>query len=194
MLKATAPGSIGREVPRRLSHLARSGNGRYPSSVVVTGEDNKTIIVATTPATDSPIKTPPTTAAAVSNSYKCSVCDKVFPSYQAPDGYKASHRVKSSSVVASDESNHIVVVSTAATSHNSSLNPSERLHECTICHKSFPMGQAPSEHKRRHYDGVIGDGVAKSRTTSSTGGAASDQMTVVVSQNIDLSLQPSPKL
>ncbi|KAL8554711.1 hypothetical protein ACS0TY_002773 [Phlomoides rotata] len=169
--------------------LARSGDGRYPSSA---GDDDKTVAVAATPATDSPVKTPPT--AAVSNSYTCSVCDKVFPSYQALGGHKASHRVKPPSAVASDESNHSAVISTAATSHGSALNPSGRLHECTICHKSFPTGQALGGHKRRHYDGVIGGGAAKSRTTSSTGGAASDQMIVAVTRNIDLNLPPSPEL
>lgn len=107
-----------------------------------------------------------------SANYKCSVCDKAFPSYQALGGHKASHRGKAA---ASDESNH----SAAA----AALNPSGRVHECSICHKRFGTGQALGGHKRRHYEGVIGGSAAKSRTTSSA-----------VARDFDLNMPPSPEL
>ncbi|KAG6421913.1 hypothetical protein SASPL_118473 [Salvia splendens] len=111
-----------------------------------------------------------------SANYKCSVCDKAFPSYQALGGHKASHRGKE----ASDESNHSSTAAAAA------LNPSGRIHECSICHKRFGTGQALGGHKRRHYEGVIGGSAAKSRSTSSAAAA--------VARDFDLNMPPSPEL
>lgn len=76
-------------------------------------------------------------------SYKCSVCDKAFTSYQALGGHKASHRKPSSE---------------GPTDSNPSTSNSEtprggRTHECSICHKTFPTGQALGGHKRCHYEG-----------------------------------------
>ncbi|XP_057788143.1 zinc finger protein ZAT6 [Salvia miltiorrhiza] len=169
--------------------LARSDGARSPAAAGTVSP----------PAADSPITcvtkdietshaTPPTTAAVTapadaSNSYRCGVCDKVFPSYQALGGHKASHRAKppAATAVASDESNQ----SAAAANHVSALNPSGRLHECSICHKSFATGQALGGHKRRHYEGVIGGSAVKSRTTSSNGG---------IVRNFDLNMTPPPEL
>ncbi|WMV15479.1 hypothetical protein MTR67_008864 [Solanum verrucosum] len=36
---------------------------------------------------------------------------------------------------------------------SSNGNGSGRTHECLICHKCFPTGQALGGHKRCHYDG-----------------------------------------
>ncbi|ESW32897.1 hypothetical protein PHAVU_001G026700 [Phaseolus vulgaris] len=76
--------------------------------------------------------------------YKCSVCHKTFPSYQALGGHKASHRKLA---LADDHP-----TSSAATS-TSIATASGRAHECSICHKSFPTGQALGGHKRCHYEG-----------------------------------------
>ncbi|KAG6406652.1 hypothetical protein SASPL_134258 [Salvia splendens] len=88
-------------------------------------------------------------------SYKCSVCGRPFPSYQALGGHKASHRAKAPA--AAEEIN-----SSAA----AALSPSGRRHECSVCHKIFPSGQALGGHKRRHYEGVIGGSAARSRVTT----------------------------
>ncbi|XP_027941870.1 zinc finger protein ZAT10-like [Vigna unguiculata] len=79
--------------------------------------------------------------------YKCSVCDKTFPSYQALGGHKASHRKLA---VADDQptSSGITATSTVSTTASGC-----RAHECSICHKSFPTGQALGGHKRCHYEG-----------------------------------------
>lgn len=182
--------------------LARSGGAPNPSLASVTsaaaigsikedmsiaGNDNPP---AASPPADigeiSEISPATPLIAAASNSYKCSVCDKAFPSYQALGGHKASHRVKppTATAAASDESNHSAA---AAANHIPALNPSGRLHKCSICHKSFLTGQALGGHKRRHYEGVIGGSAAKSRTTSSNGGAA-------VARGFDLNMPPSPEL
>lgn len=95
----------------------------------------------------------------VTQTYKCSVCDKAFSSYQALGGHKASHR-KLSAATTDDPSS--TTTSTAAAS------TSGRTHECSICHKSFPSGQALGGHKRCHYEGGGNSGV-----TSTSEGAGS---------------------
>ncbi|KAG6652591.1 hypothetical protein CIPAW_05G016600 [Carya illinoinensis] len=81
-------------------------------------------------------------------SYKCTVCNKAFPSYQALGGHKASHR-KSSFEAANVDTNN----NHPSTSSSSAAGTSGKTHECSICHKTFPTGQALGGHKRCHYDG-----------------------------------------
>lgn len=82
-------------------------------------------------------------------------------------------------------------------------------HECSICGKIFPSGQALGGHKRKHYGGVISRnyGGRKSRVSSSDGGTMSTDFTSVsdgnggvdmapIERNLDLKLPlpPSPCL
>ncbi|KAK2974487.1 hypothetical protein RJ640_018652 [Escallonia rubra] len=129
-------------------------------------------------------------------SYKCTVCDKAFMSYQALGGHKASHR-KSAAVAAEDKPS-TSAASASATTSTSTLNPSGRTHECSVCHKSFPTGQALGGHKRRHYEGTIGGGghhgqanVSGSAVTSSEGGGSSLSHS---HRDFDLNLPASPGL
>ncbi|CAL9242249.1 unnamed protein product, partial [Arabidopsis halleri] len=80
--------------------------------------------------------------------YKCSVCYKTFPSYQALGGHKASHRGLYGS-----GGNDKLTMSAAVKSH-----------DCSVCGKSFATGQALGGHKRCHYDG----GVSNSEGVGST--------------------------
>lgn len=94
-------------------------------------------------------------------SYKCSVCDKAFHSYQALGGHKASHRKPADSAAA--------VEKPAASSPDGS---SGKAHECSICHKCFPTGQALGGHKRCHYEGSLTgnkDKIADKNRSNSSG-------------------------
>ncbi|XP_051131903.1 zinc finger protein AZF2-like [Andrographis paniculata] len=156
--------------------LARGGNYRPPSSAAAKKDDEESSLTPPAPLSHNP--------------HRCTVCDKAFPTYQALGGHKASHRVKPPT--ADQDNSHAAAAAPPlpSLSYVSALNPSGRLHECSICHKSFSTGQALGGHKRKHYDGVIG--AVKSRTTSST---VSDQKSVAPARlTIDLNRSPSPEL
>ncbi|XP_047342679.1 zinc finger protein ZAT10-like [Impatiens glandulifera] len=106
--------------------------------------------------------TPPPPRSLIAASYKCSVCDKTFPSYQALGGHKASHRKQISSPSANHDDQNQSLSTTTTTNSDPSLII-RRIHECSICHKCFPTGQALGGHKRCHYEGSV----------RSSGGAAS---------------------
>ncbi|GAB4853439.1 ZINC FINGER protein [Ancistrocladus abbreviatus] len=131
-------------------------------------------------------------------SYKCTVCNKAFPTYQALGGHKASHRNKPST---SNDDQSAAVTTTATTG----LNSSGKAHVCSICQKSFPSGQALGGHKRCHYEGSAATAttmsvkVTATRTTSSDGGPAASSITHSQGQprDFDLNLpafpEPSPE-
>ncbi|KAK6143643.1 hypothetical protein DH2020_023991 [Rehmannia glutinosa] len=144
-------------------------------------------------------------------SYKCCVCDKTFPSYQALGGHKTSHRHKPPSAAVPENGNSSE--STSAATTVASNCPKARLHKCSICGKSFPTGQALGGHKRKHYEGVIGrnggaksgvnyseDGSGASGVTYADGGATShsygggEDVLTPVCRNFDLNLPPPAEL
>ncbi|KAJ7013384.1 zinc finger protein ZAT10-like [Populus alba x Populus x berolinensis] len=96
-------------------------------------------------------------------SYKCTVCNKAFSSYQALGGHKASHRKSSSAENPS----------ASTTTNTTTTTTNGRTHECSICHKTFLTGQALGGHKRCHYEdggAVGGGGVSQSKSQRSGGG------------------------
>ncbi|KAG6438099.1 hypothetical protein SASPL_103035 [Salvia splendens] len=127
---------------------------------------------------------PPPPAALV---YKCSVCSKAFGSYQALGGHKASHRNKLSSGADGDE--HSTTSASAVTSTSGSGGG--RVHECSICHKCFPSGQALGGHKRCHYEGGAPSAAAAagSSVVSSSEGVGS----TVSHRDFDLNLPAFPE-
>ncbi|KAJ8769066.1 hypothetical protein K2173_024062 [Erythroxylum novogranatense] len=124
-------------------------------------------------------------------SYKCVVCDKAFPSYQALGGHKASHRKSPPET--------LTAAANPPTS-SSATTAGGRIHECSICHKTFPTGQALGGHKRCHYEGVINGGhhnnssSAATAATSSEGGQVQSQSRSGVGFDFDLNLPAMPEI
>ncbi|XP_010413542.1 PREDICTED: zinc finger protein ZAT9-like [Camelina sativa] len=89
-----------------------------------------------------------TTTTTTKGRYKCETCGKVFKSYQALGGHRASHkknRVSNKTEQQRSETEHdnVVVVVAAAAAE-------KRIHECPICFRVFASGQALGGHKRSH--------------------------------------------
>nr|GLL48940.1 zinc finger protein ZAT10 [Ipomoea trifida] len=116
--------------------------------------------------------------------YKCSVCDKAFGSYQALGGHKASHRK-----LAGAGDDH--PTTSTATNGSAGAASTGRTHECSICHKCFPTGQALGGHKRCHYEGTIGNGGAGAGAGTSSEGTGSSSNSL---RNFDLNLPALPEL
>lgn len=148
--------------------LARGGSG---DSTATSGPSDRHSSPQSTPPSAVSESAPVTTTDPVNTaklSYKCSVCDKAFSSYQALGGHKASHR----KLLGEEHSTSSAVTTTSG---NTTANPSNgggRAHECSICHKSFPTGQALGGHKRCHYDG--GAGAAAATNGGNSGITASE--------------------
>ncbi|KAL5205673.1 hypothetical protein ABZP36_033882 [Zizania latifolia] len=129
--------------------------------------------------------------------HRCSVCGKAFASYQALGGHKASHRKPQSPPAApavkeeEEEMKPAAAAASTAALAPSSSGPGEaagagRVHECNVCGKTFPTGQALGGHKRCHYDGNIGSAAA-SKTAKSEAAAAA------ASRGFDLNLPALPE-
>lgn len=92
------------------------------------------------------------------NNYKCTVCNKAFPSYQALGGHKASHRKLGGADEHPTTTTTTAAVSaptttTATVATNSPpMNQGGKTHTCSICFKTFSSGQALGGHKRCHYE------------------------------------------
>ncbi|AQK98784.1 Zinc finger protein AZF1 [Zea mays] len=74
------------------------------------------------------------TSANMADDYKCSLCDKVFASYQALGGHKTSHRKPAAAP--SDE----------ASSSGTAYEKEEKLHQCSLCPRTFSWWQALGSH------------------------------------------------
>ncbi|XP_022740841.1 zinc finger protein ZAT10-like [Durio zibethinus] len=134
-------------------------------------------------------RTSPSAAAKNSlNHYKCTVCNKAFPSYQALGGHKASHR----KLVGAEE--HPTTTTTAAVSaaavttatvatNSPPINPGGKTHLCSICYKTFASGQALGGHKRCHYE-------AGSNNNSGSDGVKSSSQS---QRDFDLNLPAVPE-
>ncbi|XP_030537987.2 zinc finger protein ZAT10-like [Rhodamnia argentea] len=130
-----------------------------------------------------------TPAPANNLSYKCTVCGKGFPSYQALGGHKASHRKSAAASAGGDEPSTSTTNSGAAATNSSGGG---RSHECSICHKSFPTGQALGGHKRCHYEGGA-SASANSGITTSEGVGSVPSLGYNSHRNFDLNVPALPE-
>lgn len=74
--------------------------------------------------------------------YKCETCDKVFRSYQALGGHRASHKKIKMSIKVDHE-----------TEFEGVKMVEKKIHECPVCLRVFSSGQALGGHKRTHVTG-----------------------------------------
>ncbi|KAE9603187.1 hypothetical protein Lal_00018747 [Lupinus albus] len=99
---------------------------------------------------DEEIKSSKTILTRVRGKYKCETCNKVFRSYQALGGHRASHKKIKTILEEQPKSEH-------------HLNGAKKIHECPICFRVFASGQALGGHKRTH---VIGSGTTVTTTAT----------------------------
>ncbi|PPD83639.1 hypothetical protein GOBAR_DD19429 [Gossypium barbadense] len=94
--------------------------------------------------------------------FECTTCKKIFHSYQALGGHRASHK-RTKGCSASDNSETSTETETSPEPNPTSATDTANLvsdsygvvkknkgHECPICLKVFPSGQALGGHKRSH--------------------------------------------
>ncbi|CAL9092986.1 unnamed protein product [Musa textilis] len=75
--------------------------------------------------------------------YQCSACKKVFRSYQALGGHRASHKRTNGCRPVTEPR-----INSEADSVNA--NADAKVHECPLCFRVFSSGQALGSHKRSH--------------------------------------------
>ncbi|KAK9143031.1 hypothetical protein Syun_012431 [Stephania yunnanensis] len=88
--------------------------------------------------------------------YQCGTCKKVFRSYQALGGHRASHKK-----IRCTSSSSVVAEAHRDTRQVENQNPGiadmggedRRAHECRVCFRVFGSGQALGGHKRSHLSG-----------------------------------------
>lgn len=104
--------------------------------------------------------------------YKCRTCNMIFSSHQALGGHRNRHKIVTSSSGGSrsgmvNESNNGVLLSENNNEqwyyyyNGQNQKSNNKEHECAVCFKVFPTGQALGGHKRAHYAGFT-----ESRTTT----------------------------
>ncbi|MQI27698.1 C2H2-type zinc finger protein, partial [Escherichia coli] len=101
-------------------------------------------------------------------------------------GHKASHR----KLAGGGSEDHSTSSAVTTGSANAASNGGGRSHECSICHKSFPTGQALGGHKRCHYDG----GAGSSAVTASEGVGSTHTVSHSHNRDFDLNLPAFPDL
>ncbi|XP_075485682.1 zinc finger protein ZAT10-like [Primulina tabacum] len=163
--------------------LARGGGGPSNASTS-TSPTTSQIVKHLQPLTRPPPLQP------VKLVYKCSVCDKAFGSYQALGGHKASHR----KLGGGDEQSTTSATTATATTTTNSAAGSGKTHECSICHKRFPTGQALGGHKRCHYEGGAATNHATARAGSSGVTSSEGVGSTITHRDFDLNLPASPEL
>lgn len=90
--------------------------------------------------------------------YRCEACNKVFRSYQALGGHRASHkRIKVLISNSTEEQGRAAEFSSGIEG---------KIHECPVCYRIFSSGQALGGHKRTHVMGTPASHVSISHSTA----------------------------
>ncbi|CAK9319226.1 unnamed protein product [Citrullus colocynthis] len=82
--------------------------------------------------------------------YKCETCNKVFRSYQALGGHRASHKKIKVSVSYNNPHSQLGRQHENAAATTSGSMAERKIHECPVCFRVFSSGQALGGHKRSH--------------------------------------------
>ncbi|XP_062001336.1 zinc finger protein ZAT4-like [Rosa rugosa] len=89
--------------------------------------------------------------------YKCETCKKVFKSYQALGGHRASHKkIKAAAAAAANPNPNRIVYEPEPDpkiNHNAGSSSFAKTHQCPVCFRVFSSGQALGGHKRSHVTG-----------------------------------------
>ncbi|KAL3516912.1 hypothetical protein ACH5RR_023814 [Cinchona calisaya] len=81
--------------------------------------------------------------------YRCETCNKVFRSYQALGGHRASHKRIKALICNSKDDQETGNISAAVVVEEKKIE-----HECPVCNRVFSSGQALGGHKRTHVMGA----------------------------------------
>ncbi|KAG8496691.1 hypothetical protein CXB51_007932 [Gossypium anomalum] len=132
------------------------------SAVMESERKNKNLVVQTYDQTSDVVESEFCKDPHKRSKFECTTCKKIFHSYQALGGHRASHkRTKGCSASDNGETSTETETSpepnpTSATdtanfvSDSNGVVKKNKGHECPICLKVFPSGQALGGHKRSH--------------------------------------------
>ncbi|KAK9748368.1 hypothetical protein RND81_02G052800 [Saponaria officinalis] len=162
------PNSLDHWVKKKRSKRSRNESSSSVTEAGPTEEEYLAFcLLMLAQGTTQQTKPPVSETTPIKLNYKCSVCGKGFGSYQALGGHKASHRRPAG------EDEKTSTTTAAATTVTAASSGGGKTHECSICHKCFPTGQALGGHKRCHYEGSIGGGATKSASVATSEGVGS---------------------
>ncbi|KAF0922003.1 hypothetical protein E2562_020684 [Oryza meyeriana var. granulata] len=116
-------------------------------------------------------------APAQEEQHRCSVCGKAFSSYQALGGHKTSHRPKTptmATVIVDEPAATTASLAPSSSNSGSGGGCGNKVHECSVCKKTFPTGQALGGHKRCHYEGPIGSSSSSAANAATVAGRGFD--------------------
>ncbi|KAF9587332.1 hypothetical protein IFM89_001322 [Coptis chinensis] len=108
--------------------------------------------------------------------YKCTTCNKCFPSHQALGGHRSSHNKFNATAVEEVEEQEQCELANGDFMEMGDDTESKQSHKCQICMKSFPTGQALGGHKRCHWNGAIPAEAPFPPTTTTTTSSVASQV------------------
>lgn len=85
--------------------------------------------------------------------FECKTCNRVFPSFQALGGHRASHKKPKLTDNRQPELEHLNIITNKSCYdiiQTGCKNIKPKVHECSICGSEFLSGQALGGHMRRH--------------------------------------------